>query len=210
MGTQPAGDGRAKGKGNRETWRDWLPAGTAAGELLTREQILERLRRWRVEATEADLRYWEYEGILPRPVRRSHEGAVRAIYPAWFVPLVRELRHLQRSGLSLSEIAPRLRIHVRLMLAHDGDDPATRELRRFTGPRARTPEDIHLPPELLAGGEGELFDQIIGQYRESLYPETVNIDVAACERVVNALTVSGALTGPVDLGVLLDTAVVPA
>jgi NitT/TauT family transport system substrate-binding protein len=67
-----------------------------------------------------------------------------------------------------------------------------------------------LPPELLAGGEGELFDQIIGQYRESLYPETVNIDVAACERVVNALTVSGALTGPVDLSVLLDTAVVPA
>lgn len=67
-----------------------------------------------------------------------------------------------------------------------------------------------IPSELLAGGEGELFDQIIGQYRESLYPESVVIDVAACERVVNALRVSGALTDPVDLGVLLDTAVVPA
>lgn len=67
-----------------------------------------------------------------------------------------------------------------------------------------------IPAELLVGGEGEQFDTIIGQYRESLYPESVAIDVAACERVVNALRVGGALTEPVDLGVLLDTAVVPA
>jgi NitT/TauT family transport system substrate-binding protein len=67
-----------------------------------------------------------------------------------------------------------------------------------------------LPPELLVGGEGEQFDQIIAQYRESLYPESVAIDVAACQRVVDALVVGGALEAPVDLGVLLDTAVVPA
>ena len=65
-----------------------------------------------------------------------------------------------------------------------------------------------LPPELLVGGEGEQFDRIIAQYRGSLYPESVAIDVAACERVVEALRVGGALTKPVDLGVLLDTAVV--
>ena len=50
-----------------------------------------------------------------------------------------------------------------------------------------------LPPELLVGGEGEQFDQIIAKYRESLYPESVAIDVAACERVVTALRAGGAL-----------------
>jgi NitT/TauT family transport system substrate-binding protein len=67
-----------------------------------------------------------------------------------------------------------------------------------------------LPPELLVGGEGEQFDAIIDKYRASLYPVSVAIDVAACERVVNALRVGGALTDPVDLSVLLDTTVVPA
>jgi NitT/TauT family transport system substrate-binding protein len=67
-----------------------------------------------------------------------------------------------------------------------------------------------IPAELLVGGEGEQFEQIIGKYRESLYPESVAIDVAACERVVKALQIGGALKAPVDLNVLLDTAVVPA
>jgi NitT/TauT family transport system substrate-binding protein len=67
-----------------------------------------------------------------------------------------------------------------------------------------------LPAELLVGGDGERFDEIIGKYRASLYPEEVAIDVASCERVVEALTTGGALTTPVDLGELLDTEVVPA
>lgn len=67
-----------------------------------------------------------------------------------------------------------------------------------------------LPPELLVGGDGERFDAIISRYRDSLYPESVAIDVSACERVVNALEVGGVLTAPLDLGVLLDTEVVPA
>ncbi len=148
MGAQPAGADRAKGQGNRETWRDWLPPGAdVPAELLTREQILERLRRWRVEATEADLRYWEYEGILPRPVRQWHKGATRAVYPSWFPILVRQLRRLQREGLNLGEIAVRLRNHARLLLAHD-DDEVGRQLRRLAPPGATTPEDISLPAEL--------------------------------------------------------------
>ena len=67
-----------------------------------------------------------------------------------------------------------------------------------------------LPPELLAGGDWGDFDKIIAQYRGSLYPESVAIDVAACQRVVDSLTLSGVLTEPVDLSVLLDTEVVPA
>jgi sulfonate transport system substrate-binding protein len=67
-----------------------------------------------------------------------------------------------------------------------------------------------LPAELLVGGDGERFDEIIGRYRDSLYPDSVAIDVAACERVVHALKTGGVLTADVDLGTLLDTKVVPA
>jgi NitT/TauT family transport system substrate-binding protein len=67
-----------------------------------------------------------------------------------------------------------------------------------------------LPPELLVGGDGERFDEIILRYRGSLYPETVAIDVSAAERVVNSLRMSGVLQQDVDLGILLDTEVVPS
>jgi NitT/TauT family transport system substrate-binding protein len=77
-----------------------------------------------------------------------------------------------------------------------------------TAPIAEVRESI--PAELLVGGEGEQFDEIIGRYRESLYPESVAIDVEACRRVVEALKAGGALTTDVDLSVLLDTSVVPA
>jgi NitT/TauT family transport system substrate-binding protein len=66
-----------------------------------------------------------------------------------------------------------------------------------------------LPAELLVGGDGERFDEIIARYRESLYPESVAIDVEACARVVNALEIGGVLQPGVDLDTLLDTEVVP-
>ena len=65
-----------------------------------------------------------------------------------------------------------------------------------------------LPAELLVGGDGERFDEIIARYRDSLYPEEVAIDVAACARVVNALEVGGVLKPGTDLDQLLDTEVV--
>ncbi len=67
-----------------------------------------------------------------------------------------------------------------------------------------------LPSELLVGGDGERFDEIIARYRDSLYPESVAIDVAACQRVVDALKTGGVLTSDIDLGKLLDTGVVTA
>jgi NitT/TauT family transport system substrate-binding protein len=67
-----------------------------------------------------------------------------------------------------------------------------------------------LPSELLVGGDGERFDEIIARYRDTLYPESVVIDVEACQRVVDALRTGGVLTADIDLGVLLDTEVVTA
>lgn len=136
-------------KPKRETWRDWLPeVAPDPDELLTRDELIGRLRSWRVDATEADLRYWEYAGVLPRPVRRWHDGAVRALYPDWFPHLVRELRRLQRrEGLTLEEIAPRLRVHARISLALS-NNITDEEIRRSYG-QARTPEDILPWPALV-------------------------------------------------------------
>jgi NitT/TauT family transport system substrate-binding protein len=67
-----------------------------------------------------------------------------------------------------------------------------------------------LPSELLVGGDGARFDEIIARYRGSLYPTDVNIDRAACERVVDALRLGGTLKTDVDLDRLLDLEVVPA
>ncbi len=111
MGAQPAGDDRAKDKGLRETWRDWLPPERHdPGQLLTREQLVKRLQAAGVKADVADLRYWEYLGILPRAVRQRHEGATRAVYPEWFVYLVRQLRALQGAGYDLDTIGSILRV----------------------------------------------------------------------------------------------------
>lgn len=66
-----------------------------------------------------------------------------------------------------------------------------------------------LPDELLVGGDGERFDEIIDRYRGSLYPESVDIDVEACQRVVDALQTGGVLAPDFELGTLLDTEVVP-
>lgn len=64
-----------------------------------------------------------------------------------------------------------------------------------------------LPKPLVAGGDMAQLKTIIGRYRDSLYPETVTIDVAAAERVVKSQETAQVLApGKVDLKVLLDTA----
>ncbi|MBI4184968.1 MAG: ABC transporter substrate-binding protein [Proteobacteria bacterium] len=65
-----------------------------------------------------------------------------------------------------------------------------------------------LPKELVAGGDRAQLAAILERYRTSLYPEAVNIDVAACDRVVEAHRIGGVLKDPVDTRTLLDLAVV--
>lgn len=65
-----------------------------------------------------------------------------------------------------------------------------------------------LPKALIAGGNVEQLKQILGRYRRSLYPESVKIDVEAARRVMRSQEIADILKpGKVDLGVLLDTAV---
>lgn len=96
----------------RTTWRDppWMSPGTVEPDgLLTRGELLAELHRRGVEATTADLRFWEYRGLLPAPVRRWHRHATRAVYAPWCVALVVALRELQRDGASLADAGAKLR-----------------------------------------------------------------------------------------------------
>ncbi len=126
---------------NRETWIDWLSEGESEPDyedLLTRDELLEDLRRREIEATDRDLKFWEYEGILPRPVRRWHKGAVRAVYPDWYASLVWEIRSLQRHGYTLEQIRHRIRV------SHWYWSDST------TDPPSPDPEELRLPPRLVS------------------------------------------------------------
>ena len=65
-----------------------------------------------------------------------------------------------------------------------------------------------LPSELIAGDDRGRLEAILERYRRSLYPDTVAIDVSACERVQQAQLTADLLAEPVDLNILLDTSVV--
>ena len=67
---------------------------------------------------------------------------------------------------------------------------------------------LALPRELIAGGNRPQLLKILERYRQSLYPETVKIDVAAAERVVDAQTEAGVLKTRVELPGLLDTSAI--
>ncbi len=77
--------------------------------------------------------------------------------------------------------------------------------------RALPPADIvaTLPAALVAGGDVGRLETVIERYRESLYPERVDVDVEAAGRVLRAQQVAGLLRpGQVDLEALLDTGAV--
>lgn len=97
-------------KKERVTWRDWQPPGTPdPDELLTREEFVARLNDLAIDVDATALRYWEGLGVLPRGVRKRVNKATYVFYPRWLMMSIELLRRLQAIGLSLEEIAPRLR-----------------------------------------------------------------------------------------------------
>ncbi len=113
---------RKNSRTKRETWRDWLPPGAPdPTPLRTRAQVLANLAALEVipHVSARDLGYWESEGVLPGAVKQWHEGAVRAVYPDWFLTLVLELRALQQDGYTLTQIAMKLRSPLRIQLTRD-------------------------------------------------------------------------------------------
>ncbi len=100
-------------KDERTTWTDWLPTDTPdppIDDLITRSVLLDQLHARGVDISERELRYFEAEGAIPRPIRRWR-GGVQAFYPTWFLTLVPAARALRRHGLPFDEIAVTLRRH---------------------------------------------------------------------------------------------------
>lgn len=109
----------------QDTWVDppWSDDGALPERVLTREQLVERARANGAEVTARDLIYWETEGVLPRAVKRWHDGATRALYPPWATYFVVTLRRLQRDELPLRAIAEELRRPHHLAIARDAYRP---------------------------------------------------------------------------------------
>jgi NitT/TauT family transport system substrate-binding protein len=64
-----------------------------------------------------------------------------------------------------------------------------------------------LPREMTSGLDLKQFGEILGQYRDALYPENVNIDVSAADRVAQSLIVGGLLKPGATISGLLDTTI---
>lgn len=102
----------APARPTKATWEQWVREGAPAPvpeDLVTRDELIDLLREFGDQMTTNELRYWEAKGALPRPVRRSHTGTVRALYPMWVIDLVPRVRDLRAQGVPLPEIGEQLR-----------------------------------------------------------------------------------------------------
>jgi NitT/TauT family transport system substrate-binding protein len=65
-----------------------------------------------------------------------------------------------------------------------------------------------LPREMTTGLDLKQFGGIIARHRDSLYPESVTIDLAAARRVAQSLIVGGLIKPDADISGLHDTSIV--
>ncbi len=152
MGAQPAGGAGTRGKGKRETWRNWLVKDTPEPKkLLTRDELVERLAHMGVDASAGDLQFWEGSGVLPRAVRQWYNGAVRAVYPDWYPYLVQEVRRLQAEGYTLRQIPLQVRLHAHILIGIEASMTAAAKALNLSSlpPLPTDPREIPLWPELV-------------------------------------------------------------
>jgi len=148
------------------TWIDWMPPGAPTGAVLSHDELLAELRDQGIDLAAATLEHWRRNGVLPRPVRRRHDGATRPVYPSWFVPAIKHLRDLQRAGRSLEEIAPVMRSWALSTVLWNVPDPvadAIAEIGAILLTHARTIDPGVATIELAFFNEdgGETFTQVI-------------------------------------------------
>jgi len=87
-----------------------VPGTPEPTDLITRDEVIARLRRRGVKVAARTLAHWESVGATPHPVRRWRDGAPRALYPDWVVDIAIQVPHFLRyEGLTLSEVGDALR-----------------------------------------------------------------------------------------------------
>jgi len=91
--------------------------------LKTHAHLMDELHRRCPDVAERTLRDWRQRGLLPYPVRRSHEGRVQALYPRWFAEAVIAIRGHRERNLSPEQILPQARALFQLIAAFYADGP---------------------------------------------------------------------------------------
>ena len=116
-----------EGGDQRETWRDWQDKRAPEPPLLTRTEVLALLERWNIEpkVEERTLRYWEKEGLIPRPTREHRSGVTRTWYPSWVPDLIAVLRRRQRYKVKLATLRDELRAVARQLSTEPREHPFT-------------------------------------------------------------------------------------
>lgn len=77
-----------------KTWRAWVMQGWPLpkdDDLILRSDVLDRVRSHGHVVTVRRLQLWENRGVIPLPIRRWHDGAVRALYAPWVVDMICDL-----------------------------------------------------------------------------------------------------------------------
>lgn len=110
----------------RDTWSDWFPDADEKDQItlndLLTQWIEPRLGEGENVSTDT-IRYWQKIGVLPQPVKRWHEGATRALYPAPYAFLaIFTILDMQDTGYTLQQIRERLRRRFRSWTIRT-DDP---------------------------------------------------------------------------------------
>lgn len=113
----------------RRTWGDWFPDDEPRFSV---DDFLRLANEMSLDLDLSTLRFWQTEGIIPYPNRRKIGTGTYARYPAVALVVIERIRAMQKSGLTLKEIGPR--IQGILATWHDPDpfklEPAIRDAAR--------------------------------------------------------------------------------
>ena len=100
-------------------------------------------------------------------------------------------------GKELEQRKPEMALLVKAL------SDALKALHRMSGDQLMAA----LPREMTSGLDLKQFGEILGQYSEALYPETVTIDPAAADRVAQSLIAGGLLKPDANISGLLDISI---
>ena len=85
--------------------------------LLTKDEFIEKLSAWGIDVNYRNLEDWQLKGAIPYPVRRRHDGATRAMYPEWMLPMVTRLKQILDEGSSLKSAKQAIGVDANKRLA---------------------------------------------------------------------------------------------
>jgi len=101
-----------------ETWERWqASAAPPAGELWTREEILDAIERLGIRrpngrlVTERTIRFWQSKGVIPYG-KKEKRGYIYRLYPGWFVDMLYQVCCYEAAGIRIEELPERMRVEA--------------------------------------------------------------------------------------------------